>query len=35
VAGKLKIWFVGKAILGKGEFIRFRGDLKRLYGEVK
>jgi hypothetical protein len=34
-AGKLKTWSVGKATLGKEEFIRFESDLARLYGEVK
>jgi hypothetical protein len=34
-AGKLKTWSLGKATLGKEEFIRFMGDLECLYGEVK
>jgi hypothetical protein len=34
-AGKLKTWSIGKSTLGKEEFIRFMGDLERLYGEVK
>jgi len=34
-AGKLKTWSIGKSTFGKEEFIRFMGDLARLYGEVK
>jgi len=34
-AGKLKTWSIGKATLGKEKFIQFKGDLARLYGEVK
>jgi len=34
-SGKLKTWSVGKATLGKEEFIRFESDLERLYREVK
>ena len=34
-AGKLKTWSIGKSTLGKEKFILFKGDLARLYGEVK
>lgn len=34
-AGKLKTWSIGKSTLGKEKFLLFKGDLERLYGEVK